>query len=389
MDGSVKDFESKDGYITASFYAFKAIEKTKLEELKKELLSWSKIMAQDDLENSSDIERALDNFEYEDRIRSQIRKLTKAKPVDTRAITGRIYIDENGINAQVSLLGSKVRLLRALIERSEILRGTIPPFNFGLSHERAFKRFHVRIRPLVAAGTTLDLETLKNEPEYLTPQQWHEQLEEKQGEKVLIDMRNTYEFKVGKFKDAECPDVDTFREEMDYVREKYGDKKEKEIYMYCTGGIRCSVAGAILKSEGFSNVKTLKGGVIAYGKWLKNVSKEKSSESREIQSLFIGKNFTFDKRLGEPVTQDIVGRCDQCNEPCDTFTNCANMSCNILFIQCENCRKKHKGTCGSHFCMTQVDKPIDLLKKEKNKSVWSYHDRVRPEILFSKMKLGN
>ncbi|KAJ1929298.1 hypothetical protein FBU59_007058, partial [Linderina macrospora] len=176
-----------------------------------------------------------------------------------------------------------------------MFRGRIPKFNWAIDHRKSFKALHVRVRPLVATGSPLSLDELANEPEYLGPEQWETELNEIKNsgkQPLLIDMRNNYEFRIGRFEGAVCPDVDTFREEMAVVRDLCKDQpKHAPIHMYCTGGIRCSVAGAILKSEGYTNVKTLQGGVIAYGK---HVRAQKTGKS-----IFHGKNFTFDKRLGE------------------------------------------------------------------------------------------
>ncbi|KAJ1961176.1 hypothetical protein GGI12_003391 [Dipsacomyces acuminosporus] len=298
-------------------------------------------------------------------------------------IVGRIYVCEQGINAQLSVPVDSTRGLRQWLESSPVFSGRIPKFNWALEHRRAFKALHVRVRPLVATGDQLCLEGLSHEPEYLTPQEWEHELktaqQNKDSQPLLIDMRNSYEFRIGKFEGAVCPDVDTFREEMDMVRTMCKDKDTKEaIYMYCTGGIRCSVAGAILKSEGYENVKTLQGGVIAYGRYIKE------KENGEKSSLYHGKNFTFDKRLGEEVTREVLAECDQCGAPCDTFTNCANTSCNLLFIQCTGCAAKHHHTCGNDLCIERAQMSHEELVKNRMPPLWDYRTRVRPEHAFDK-----
>ncbi|KAJ2843197.1 hypothetical protein J3B02_005340 [Coemansia erecta] len=296
-------------------------------------------------------------------------------------IVGRIYICEQGINAQLSIPVENTQKLRQWLEAHPVYAGRIPRFNWAIEHRQAFKALHVRVRPLVATGSEFTLQDLNHEPEYLGPEQWETELQHSSEDKqpLLIDMRNSYEFRIGKFFGAVCPDVDTFREEMNVVREMCKDRDKKEpIFMYCTGGIRCSVAGAILKSEGYENVKTLQGGVIAYGNHIRRHPEKAKS------SLFRGKNFTFDKRLGEEVTSEIISRCDQCGGPCDTFTNCANRSCNLLFIQCPSCAEKHKHTCGTDFCKERAQMSHEELIKNRMPSIWNYHLRVRPEKIFSK-----
>ncbi|KAJ2799440.1 hypothetical protein H4R20_004441, partial [Coemansia guatemalensis] len=221
-------------------------------------------------------------------------------------IVGRIYIYDQGINAQLSIPAENVQSLRMWLEDNRTFTGRIPRFNWAIEHRRAFKSLHVRVRPLVATDMPLSLETLSCEPEYLQPDEWERELRDLGKDALLVDMRNNYEYRIGRFENAMCPDVDTFREEMTVVREMCKARSpDQPIYMYCTGGIRCSIAGAILKSEGHSNVKTLQGGVIAYGKYVRE------NPGNSLPSIFRGKNFTFDKRLSEEVTSEVLTKCDQ------------------------------------------------------------------------------
>ncbi|KAJ2766564.1 hypothetical protein IWQ56_003675 [Coemansia nantahalensis] len=334
--------ESEDGFYTASFYSFFEIPEAALPELRAAIQDeWSQDLA----------------------------------------IVGRIYICEQGINAQLSVRGEKIRALRAWLEASGAFAGRIPRFNWAIEHRRAFKALHVRVRPLVAVGESLGLPTLGREPEYLAPAEWEQELRDAQArdpDTLLVDMRNTYEFRIGRFQGAVCPDADTFRDEMAMVRELCaGRAKTEPIYMYCTGGIRCSVAGALLKSEGYANVRTLQGGIIAYGRHVRE-------RAQGAPSMFRGKNFTFDKRLGEEVTGEVLAKCDQCGGPCDTFTNCANQSCNLLFIQCPACALKHHATCGNAVCVERAHMSHEERIKNRMGPVWNYHMRIRPEKVFGK-----
>ncbi|MEA4984905.1 MAG: rhodanese-related sulfurtransferase, partial [Paludibacter sp.] len=158
-----------------------------------------------------------------------------------------------------------------------------------------------------------------------------------------------YESEIGRFENALCPDVDTFREEIEYVTKVLEDKKDAKILMYCTGGVRCEKASAYLKHKGFQNVNQLYGGIIEYARQIKELS---------LDSKFRGKNFVFDERLGERITDDIIARCHQCGTPCDTHTNCANDDCHLLFIQCPACAEKHAGCC-SEQCHDIIHLPQD------------------------------
>jgi UPF0176 protein len=153
---------------------------------------------------------------------------------------------------------------------------------------------------------------------------------------IVVDMRNHYESEVGKFKMAITPDVETFREALPVVEQMLSDNKEQNIVMYCTGGIRCEKASAYYKHRGFTNVYQLEGGIIEYARQV---------EALGIENKFIGKNFVFDERLGERISEDIISKCHQCGKLCDDHTNCANEACHILFIQCSDCAAEYEQSC--------------------------------------------
>jgi UPF0176 protein len=113
-------------------------------------------------------------------------------------------------------------------------------------------------------------------------------------------------------------------------------QKDRNVVMYCTGGIRCEKASAYLRHQGFENVFQLEGGIIEYARQV---------QAQGLDNKFVGKNFVFDERLGERVSPEIIAQCHQCGAPCDDHTNCANDRCHILFIQCANCRSEYERTC--------------------------------------------
>jgi UPF0176 protein len=172
-------------------------------------------------------------------------------------------------------------------------------------------------------------------------------------ETVIIDMRNHYESEVGHFENAICPDVDTFREALPSVERILKNKEDKNIVMYCTGGIRCEKASAWFKHLGFKHVFQLSGGIIEYARQVK----ESGLENR-----FIGKNFVFDERLGERISDTIISVCHQCGSPCDRHTNCRNVACHLLFIQCESCRQKYEGCCSME-CREVIVLPVEAQKE--------------------------
>tara|TARA_B100000809_G_C15047154_1_gene497654 strand:- start:737 stop:1312 length:576 start_codon:yes stop_codon:yes gene_type:complete len=168
-------------------------------------------------------------------------------------------------------------------------------------------------------------------------------------------MRNHYESEIGHFKGAITPDVDTFRDSLDIIEEDLKEHKEdKNLVMYCTGGIRCEKASAYYKHKGFKNVFQLEGGIIEY---------TRQAKAQGLENKFIGKNFVFDLRIGERISDDVIANCHQCGTPCDVHTNCDNVGCNLLFIQCESC-KKEMNNCCSEDC-----KKVTALSFEEQKEI--------------------
>jgi UPF0176 protein len=175
---------------------------------------------------------------------------------------------------------------------------------------------------------------------------------------ILVDMRNHYEYEVGRFQDAIEVPSETFREQLPMAVEMLKGKEDQPIIMYCTGGIRCEKATAWMRHNGFNNVFHIEGGIINYAKQIKEEG---------LESKFIGKNFVFDERLGERVTPDVLSKCHQCGTECDEHTNCANDACHLLFIQCKSCAEKYKLCCSekcSDFILLDEDTQRELRKTE-------------------------
>ena len=153
-------------------------------------------------------------------------------------------------------------------------------------------------------------------------------------------------------------------------------KNDKNIIMYCTGGIRCEKASAYLLHKGFKNVFHLEGGIINYA----NEVKEKG-----ITNKFKGKNFVFDDRLGERISEEIIAKCHQCGGPADEHTNCVNSACHLLFIQCAECKKKYEGCCSKE-CQDFIHLPEEEQKElrkgiDKGRNVFNKSKaRIRPRL---------
>lgn len=275
---------------------------------------------------------------------------------DKIGVMGRIYIAHEGINGQISIPDDKMDEFRNSCEELEFMQGN--RLNFAIDDDgKSFFKLKVTVRKkIVADGLDDSTFDVRDSGIHLSAKEMNEKLS--QNDTIVVDMRNHYESEVGHFEGAIRPDVETFRESLPIISEMLADHKDKDIVMYCTGGIRCEKASAYMKHKGYKNVFQLEGGIIEYARQVK---------VHELENRFLGTNFVFDERLGERISEDIVAKCHQCSAPCDTHTNCANDYCHLLFIQCETCRQEYENTC-STLCKEYLHMPIEKqIEAGKNK----------------------
>jgi UPF0176 protein len=252
---------------------------------------------------------------------------------DEIGVKGRIYIATEGVNAQISVPTKNLEIFKERLYAISFLNNV--RLNSAVDDGNSFFKLAIKVRPKIVAdglddttfdpadtGTHLDAEgfnRLTDDPNT-----------------ILIDMRNHYESEVGYFENAICPDAETFRDELTIATDVLRDQQDKNVVMYCTGGIRCEKASAWFKHQGYKNVFQLDGGIIQYAKQVK---------AKGLKNKFKGVNFVFDERLGERISDDIVAKCHQCGQPCDTHKNCANDACHLLFIQCTECAAQYENCC--------------------------------------------
>ena len=275
---------------------------------------------------------------------------------------------QEGINAQISVPINNWDAFRNNYTQKEFLN---MPIKIAIEDNGlSFFKLTIKVRKqIVADGLKIDEYDVTNVGKHLNAKQWNDAME---NGAVVVDMRNHYESEIGRFKGAICPDAETFKEELPMVKDMLQGKEDKQVLLYCTGGIRCEKASAYLKHHGFNDVNQLHGGVIDYVRQL--------NDNLSIKNKFTGKNFVFDERRGERVSGDIISNCHQCGKPFDTHVNCANVNCNLLFLQCDSCKIKFKNCCSVE-CVEVVNLPTDLQKKlrkgsEKKKMFYS-HKRVK------------
>jgi len=266
-------------------------------------------------------------------------------------VLGRIYVAKEGINAQLSVPAPHFDAFKKHLDSIDFLHGI--RLNIAIEQDlKSFLKLTIKVREKIVADGLEDASfDVTQKGKHVNAEEFNALLEDENT--ICVDMRNHYESEIGHFKGAVTPDVDTFRESLPIIEEDLAThKSDKNLLMYCTGGIRCEKASAYFKHKGFQNVFQLEGGIIEYTRQVKD---------QALENKFIGKNFVFDERRGERITDDIIAQCHQCGEPSDEHVNCANEACHLLFIQCASCQEKMQSCC-SDSCQEIIQLPIEEQK---------------------------
>lgn len=279
-------------------------------------------------------------------------------------VFGRIYIASEGVNGQISVPQERLEALKTYLYSIPFLYGI--RLNIAVDDDgKSFYKLKIKVREKIVADglddKTFDA-TKRGRP--LSAEEFNQLTD--LPDTIVVDMRNHYESEVGYFQNAIRPDVETFREALPLVEDMLADQRDKNIVMYCTGGIRCEKASAYYLHKGFQNVFMVDGGIIEY---------TRQCQAKGLPNKFIGKNFVFDERMGERISEDVIAHCHQCGKPCDTHVNCANDACHILFIQCDDCAEQYQ-----HCCSTKCKDFIQLPEEEQ--------EALRKTMEFNGTKFG-
>ena len=282
------------------------------------------------------------NIENPEKLMDDIREFS-----NEREIVGRILIAKEGLNGAISGNSEKIEEFKEWILENPLFENLT--FREQEIPKNVYHKLVVRVREeIVALGIDADL---KNSGEHISPEKFNG-LIESEDDLVILDARNDYEFKVGKFKGAEVLAIRSFREFSKEI-DKLKDKKDKKIVMYCTGGVRCEKSSAFLKENGFKKVYQLEGGIINYINKFPNKHYE-------------GGCYVFDDRLVHPVN-DPVSNCKICDGETSKMINCHNLDCDKLTIMCLDCQTEMEKNCSKE-CksapMHREEKDILLLKNE-------------------------
>lgn len=291
-------------------------------------------------------------------------------------VLGRTYIAKEGINAQISVPAMRFKDFKIHLDSITFLKGI--RLNIAIEQDnKSFLKLKIKVRDkIVADGLNDDTFDVTDKGVHLDAQGFNEFLEDPNT--VCVDMRNHYESEIGHFKGAVTPDVDTFRDSLDLIEEDLKEYKEdKNLLMYCTGGIRCEKASAYYKHKGFKKVFQLEGGIINYARQVKE---------QGLENKFMGKNFVFDHRKSEAISKDVIAQCHQCGTPCDAHVNCENEACHLLFIQCNACAEKMENCC-SDACKEIHRLPYEAqkaLRKGKHNSNLIFKKGRSPVLRFKR-----
>ena len=332
--------------------------------------------------NSEELKLALANEPFERITASFYKYIDISVPNELRdelyevwnkmGVFGRVYIADEGINAQVSIPQPNWEIFKKSVLSNDLFRGII--IKKAIQEGSSFYKLKIKVRKeLVAYDVPKESYDMKKVGKHLTASDYNLAIESK--DSTVVDMRNYYESEIGRFENAIIPDVETSKELLPEVKKLLKGKENEKILLYCTGGIRCEKASSYLIKNGFNDVNQLQGGIIQYAHEIK---------SNNMESKFRGKNFVFDDRLGERITDDVLSFCHICGESCDDHTDCKNDACHILFIQCEKCNKLYDGCCSKE-CQNFAALPIEKQKKlrkdpERIISRTFFDSRIKPRM---------
>lgn len=251
-------------------------------------------------------------------------------------LKGRILVAAEGINGTVSGTIEQTEQYMRDMHANPLFADMV--FKVDPSEGHAFKMFVRHRKELVTFRVEDELDPNVISGKRLSPKEFFEYLQRE--DVIVIDGRNDYEYDIGHFRNAIRPDVQSFREFPEWIRENLSEHKDKTILTYCTGGIRCEKLTGFMLKEGFQDVAQLDGGIVTYGK------------DPEVQGrLFDGKCYVFDERISVPINRTdediVVGKCHHCGKPEDRYINCDNDACHLQHICCEECEELHNSCCSA------------------------------------------
>ncbi|MDQ6622022.1 MAG: rhodanese-related sulfurtransferase [Verrucomicrobiota bacterium] len=239
-------------------------------------------------------------------------------------LKGRVLIAAEGINGT---LAGPLAAINSYIERLHAdARFANVAFKISQGDAHTFPKLVVKVRKeIVTLGAG---EMAPDQTNQLSPNEWKRMLES-DPEVVLLDVRNRFESDAGRFEGAVVCEIENFRDLPAYL-DRLEPLKSKKVLMYCTGGIRCEKASALLRRRGFENVFQLHGGIVTYQEQFGN-------------EHWQGECFVFDQRMTVRVEDGLVpiGRCAHTGLTSSRFVNCLHDPCHKLFILSQEAEREN------------------------------------------------
>ena len=248
-------------------------------------------------------------------------------------LVGRIIVADEGLNGTVSGTAESCKAYMEAIHADGRFNST--EFKIDDVEEPSFIKMHCRYKSEIVYSGLRDpniIDPKKKTGIHLEPNEFLEMKD--RDDVVILDVRSNYEHSLGRFKNAVTLDIENFRDFPAKINE-LAQYKDKKILTYCTGGIKCEKASALLLHEGFKEVYQLHGGIIKYGK---------EAEGKD----FEGQCYVFDNRVAVEVNKvnpKVIATCYNCGTTTAKMINCANPECNEHFTQCDDCGWSLDGCC--------------------------------------------
>jgi UPF0176 protein len=267
-----------------------------------------------------------------ERVSSIERELTSR--ADELQIQGLVILGPEGLNTTLSGEEASLRRLIDWIEQ-ELPSAERPMVKWSRAPKHPFAKFKTKVRDEIVTLHRADVLPTRPRETYLSPRQWHEKMQDPRT--VVIDTRNWYETRIGKFRGAIDPKIEEFGEFPEFVKSQ-GLDPDAQILVYCTGGIRCEKAAVAVEELGHKNVFQLEGGILNYIK-------------EYPEGLWEGECFVFDTRVAvdsnlEP--SKTYRLCPHCGQPAEVPIDCVR--CDTHTQICPSCAEKAKAEPPLHTC---------------------------------------
>lgn len=262
-------------------------------------------------------------------------------------LVGRILIADEGINGTLCGNYESCKAYENYMQEDELFKDM--NFKRSISDFPCFKKLQVKLKSeiVITHADKKEYCYTKSLPK-ISPSELHREIAENK-DLVLFDMRNKYESRIGRFIGAICPQIQTTRELEVYLREHQDMFKDKDVVMYCTGGVRCERTSVMVnRLTKVKRLRHLENGIHAYVEEFPD-------------GYFRGRNYVFDDRISIKINQDILTTCDLCFSSCDLYNNCLNAICNQHYICCDSCLDRFKGCC-SQECILLTEKKVVPLR---------------------------